>query len=293
VRLAHISDLHFSTSTFGLSQFFSKRWIGNLNLLLSRKKDYLTERLFSLPALFQELKVTHVVISGDLSTTSLEKEFTLASDFIHAIRAADIEVFAIPGNHDHYTKQASRKKLFYKFFEASYTPENQTAVFGFNLKDHRVTARQIDQKLWLVALDTALATPLVSSRGLFSEEMEANLEELLSQIPTDHRVLMLNHFPLFHHETPRKILLRADALRAQIQRFPQVKVYLHGHTHRHCIADLRASNHPLILDSGSTTHKEQGSWNLLDIDSTGCSIEVFTWKEDAWKGQHHSSLIKW
>lgn len=48
LRCAHLSDLHFSEPTWSPSQFFSKRWLGNLNLLLARKKVYTPDNLGSL-----------------------------------------------------------------------------------------------------------------------------------------------------------------------------------------------------------------------------------------------------
>jgi hypothetical protein len=54
-----------------------------------------------------------------------------------------------------------------------------------------------------------------------------------------------------------------------------VKLFLHGHSHRQCIADLRSSNLPIILDSGSTAQKHNGTWNLIDITPSGCDIEVY------------------
>jgi Predicted phosphohydrolases len=278
VKIAHISDLHFSCPTIGLSQFFSKRWIGNLNFFFSRKKMHLVERLSVLPHLFKEQGVTHVIISGDVSTTSQKREFREAASFAATLSAAGMEVFVVPGNHDHYTKAACKNKLFYDFFD----PTLGEAKSPFNLKTDRMAAKRLDKHTWLVALDTALATSLVSSRGLFSEEMEEKLETLLAEIPASDRVILLNHFPLFHHENPRKILVRAAALRNIIQRFPCIKLYLHGHTHRHCIANLQSSGYPVILDSGSTTHKNHGSWHTLTFDEKGCHIDVFQWKNGEW-----------
>jgi hypothetical protein len=87
--------------------------------------------------------------------------------------------------------------------------------------------------------------------------------------------MLINHFPIFSNESARKSLIRKEALKKLIERFPKIKLYLHGHTHRHCIADLRSSHLPIFLDSGSTAQKEGGTWNLIDITATGCNVEVF------------------
>jgi 3',5'-cyclic AMP phosphodiesterase CpdA len=294
LRIAHISDLHFAKATYNLSQFFSKRWIGNLNLLFSRKQDYLPERLASLPSLFQELKVDIVLVSGDLSTTSLSEEFGLARSFLKQIEEKNIPVIALPGNHDHYTKSAYKNRLFYQFFNSKFSPKNE-GVFAYNLKEHKVAAKPLPHNWWLVALDTALSTPIVSSRGLFSSELEENLKKVLSLIPSDQPILLVNHFPLFPHESPRKTLQRSNALQEVIKNFPNIKMYLHGHTHRHCLADLRANGFPIIMDCGSTTHREKGSWNLLTISPKECAVKVYNWNanenQQTWQSVRDASFL--
>jgi 3',5'-cyclic AMP phosphodiesterase CpdA len=269
-RFAHISDLHFSKLQWGPSQFFSKRWLGNLNVCLVRKTVHDPEGLTTLFPLFHERRVDAVLITGDLSSTSHPDEFALAKQFIEGLREEKFQVFTLPGNHDHYTKAAYRNKVFYDFFPSRYEEGAE-----FTLKDEGITTTYLGKHWWLCALDTALATSLISSQGFFSNELEAKLESTLKKIPTGDSVMLLNHFPFFSNESSRKALLRKEALRALLERFPQVKLFLHGHTHRHCIADLRASSLPIVLDSGSTSHKKGGSWNLIEISSQGCSVEAF------------------
>jgi 3',5'-cyclic AMP phosphodiesterase CpdA len=278
VRIAHLSDLHFSHATLSLTQFFSKRWIGNGNLIFSRKKAYDGALLSSLPELFQKLKIDTIVISGDLTTTSQKKEFAKAAAFIRKIEEKGIPVLVVPGNHDHYTRCAYKNKTFYEFFPASYSSKKE-GIFAFNLKDHGLAAKELAPGWWIIALDTALATSLISSRGLFSEQLENTLTQALSLIPKKDSVIILNHFPLFDNDGVRKELIRSASLRKLIQNSPQVKLYLNGHTHRHCIADLRPNHFPIVLDSGSTANRKTGSWNLIDVSNQGCSVEVFKFEE--------------
>lgn len=273
-RLAHISDLHFSKLTWNPSQFFSKRWLGNMNLAFARKHTFDPDGLTSLLPVFQERNIDAVLITGDLTSTSHEKEFALAQEFIETLRKEKLKVFTLPGNHDHYTRKAYKKKLFYQFFDASYTALTDP-VSSLNLKEDGLTAAYFGHNWWLIALDTALATSLLSSNGYFSAELEHKLEIALNDLPDDHSVILINHFPLFATESQRKSLLRREALKKLIERFPKIKLFLHGHTHRHCIADLRSSNLPIILDSGSTAQKNGATWNLIDITPQGCDIEVF------------------
>jgi 3',5'-cyclic AMP phosphodiesterase CpdA len=269
MKFAHFSDFHFAASSWSPLQFLSKRWLGNFNFLLSRRYLYDPHRLFSLPDFLEKEKVAQAVICGDLSTTGRKQEFSLAADLIKKIEAKGVQTTTIPGNHDHYTKKGYRKKWFYDYF-----PEDR-------LKTQTVTAKSLGNGWWIVALDTALATSWTSSRGFFSPETETSLIQTLSDIPKHDSAILINHFPFFQHDSPRKNLERGPALQHLLRQQPKVKLFLHGHTHRHCIADLRPDGLPIILDSGSAPHRQYGTWNLIDLTPQKCEVKVVVWK-DGW-----------
>lgn len=276
MRIAHLSDLHFSKITYSPSQFFSKRWLGNLNLTLSRQRTFKTDHLFDLISLFKEHLIDHLIITGDLTTTSLESEFEQAAEFIQAFQKEGVTTHILPGNHDHYTQNAYKKQLFYRYFPSE-------------LSHKKVAKTCLGAGWWLVSLDTALATSLFSSRGEFSVTIEQELETTLLSIPPNEKIILANHFPIFNNDRHRKVLVRAEALANQLKRFPQVLLYLHGHTHRHCIADLRPNQLPIILESGSPSYLKHSSCHVLDIQNKGLDIHVFQHQNEKWnlaKKQH-------
>jgi 3',5'-cyclic AMP phosphodiesterase CpdA len=277
MKIAHLSDLHFSKVSFTFHQLFSKRWLGNLNLIFSRKKAFDTERLFLLIDLFKQQKIEHVIITGDLSTTSLRSEFEQAKAFIKALEDAEIKTHVLPGNHDHYTKKAYREKLFYNYFPSP-------------LQEQGVCKTSLGPGWWLISLDTALATPLFSSRGHFTTALEKALTEALDSIPATDRILIANHFPLFENDGPRKVMMRAHALKTLMRKYPNIAFYLHGHTHRHSAADLRSNHLPIVLESGSPSLKERGTWHLLDIDSKEFQLKIFHYDDTQWSLSKHLSF---
>jgi 3',5'-cyclic AMP phosphodiesterase CpdA len=285
MKIAHISDLHFSKISFSPFQFFSKRWLGNLNLLFFRRHEHDLQRLLSLAALLEESGVSHVFITGDLTTTSSKKEFEKARAFLSVLKERGMQVFAIPGNHDHYTKKAYLERLFYNYFDSSFDKHT------FNLRDHGITAAPLKEGWWLVALDTAIATSLHLSIGHFSELQEKRLQETLHAIPKDQKIILINHFPFFQSDLPRKRLERGDALLRLLEKHPQVKLYLHGHTHRHSIADLRKNHLPLILDCGSTTEKIEGGWHLIDLQEKGFEIKRYKYGRNGWTIAKELTLV--
>lgn len=266
-RFAHISDLHFSHLSFNPLQIFSKRWVGNLNLFLNRKKKFDSAQPYALIPLFQTLKLDAILITGDLTTTAHPKEFAKAKNYVEALRSAGLEALLIPGNHDHYTKRAYKRLDFYQVF-------NDCALCA-DLKEQKLAKQNLSNSWSLIALDCSCATSLFSSHGVFSEEIEQRLETLCSTLASTEKVILINHFPFFEVEKG-KSLQRSEQLLALIQRYPQIKLYLHGHTHRHIIADLRNSALPIVLDSGCTAYKSGATWNLIDITEQGCDITAYT-----------------
>lgn len=269
-RIAHISDLHFSKISFGLSQLFSKRCIGNLNLIFHRARVYKNDTPFTLVDAFKQQAVTHVLISGDVSTTSSKEEFQIAKQLVQAFQKEHISVLIIPGNHDTYTKHSYKKQLFYQYFEDTFD-----LSLGFSLKKHKVSGLALGEHWWIVRIDSTYPSAFYHSTGLYTEMHDKNLRLLLESIPKEDSIIVMNHFPLFHHEHPRRIMYGAELLRTTLSLYPNIKFYLHGHTHRQCIADLRGNHLPIIIDSGSASHIKRGSWSRLEIYRSSCSIDMF------------------
>lgn len=271
MRIAQISDFHFTHLTWNPFRLFSKRLLGNLNWLFLRRKSFFENQLAPLPALLDELGVDLVLLGGDFSTTALPEEFEKAKRFISKIKQP---WFATAGNHDHYTFRSYRKKHFYRYF-TNQRKEITHPVEFFKLKEHGVEAHILKEHWWLVALDTAIATHPYSSEGLFSEKMEAYLEEVLKLIPSTDSIVLLNHYPFFQNDVKRHNLIRGEALEALLKRQPRIRLYLHGHTHRHTVADLQVSHLPIVLDSGSCAQGRKGAWNLIDINEQGCTVTTY------------------
>lgn len=270
MRIAHLSDLHFASWDWNISQLFSKRWLGNLNFLFGRRNDFDHKRLQTLPLLLKSLNVSAVIITGDLSTTSAPAEFLAAKKLTLQMESQGIEVLCIPGNHDHYTQEAYRDRHFYDHFSTCWD-------IG-NLKEDGVSAKQLCPGWWIVGLDTALATSWFHSTGYFNPRTEKALEDLLQNLPAEDQILLINHFPFFQHESPRKQLVRGLELQKLIEKYPQIKMYCHGHTHRKCLAPLQSSGLPLVLDPGSTPHRKNGGWYLIDLKENSPTVQYYQWK---------------
>ena len=273
MRIAQIADFHFTQLSWNPFRLFSKRVLGNINWICARKNHFFEEQLEPLPGLFEELGVDLVLLGGDFSTTALQTEFEKAARFVEQIKQPWI---AIPGNHDHYTRRSYRDKRFYQRF-TNKRGEISHPVEFFTLKDHAIEAHKIMEGWWLIALDTALATNPYSSEGLFSQKIESYLEEAIQLIPSECSILLFNHYPFFQNDVKRHNLIRGEQLQKLLEKNPRIRLYLHGHTHQHIVADLQVSNLPLILDSGSCAQGRKGAWNLIDLQPDGCQVSTYRW----------------
>lgn len=272
LKIAHLSDLHFSSVTYNPSQFFSKRWIGNLNLIFSRRRGHSESQVEAIIDLLIQEKVAIVFITGDVSTTSRSTEFEKAAQFINKLSENGIKTIVLPGNHDHYTRSSYRKKLFYKHL----TNKDFPYLFkeeAISLKDQKIEAVHIDENWVAIALDVIVPTSLVMSTGLFPEELEQRLISALEKIPKGKRVMILSHFPFFCNETLRKRLIRRKALKAQMEKY-DVSIFMHGHTHNQTIANLYPEL-PLILDAGSCSYVKRGTFHIMDLGKDSVDVSVF------------------
>lgn len=271
-KLLHISDLHFSKVTCNPLQIFSKRWIGNLNLFLFRKKAFHFDLIDIFLEKIDEIKPEIILISGDFTTTSLNDEYKIAQKFILKLKERGIKVFGIPGNHDTYTKNAFKKKVFYQYFRGLLPIKGE---FDFDLENHQVAAFRLEENIYLVLVDASCYTSYFQSNGVFSFEIEQHLQALLESIPENAKIWITCHYPFFEHENPKRTLIGAKQLKKIIDRFSQIEIFFHGHTHRQAIADLRGNDLPLISDSGSLTLKHRSTFNLLTYDEKYIEIARF------------------
>lgn len=268
LRIAHLSDPHFSCVTYNLSQFLSKRWIGNFNLFFSRKHAYQTDHLWHIPELLKSLNVEQVFITGDFSSTSQDEEFSEGLKFLQDFHKQSLPTFVLPGNHDCYIKTIEKQRRFYSFFSSQ------------ALREKRVELFSLEKGWWYIGLDCAVATPPFCSYGVFLEKTEAYLREALIKIPSTDRVIIGNHFPLYATGRPLHDLKRAKELQSLLKEFRQVKLYLHGHDHDLYIIDRQNEGLPLVLNCGSCAHKPDGTLYLIELFEQECLVQRLLFRKD-------------
>ena len=277
IRLAHISDLHFSIIKLGFKDLFSKRFIGILNLLINRKKNYSQKPLYSLHSLFETMDIDHVLISGDLTSTSLNEEFIEAKNFVQKLNSYLI----IPGNHDKYTKKSHKTNRFYNYFKTD------DSLFSKNLKKDGIEIKELKDNWYYIGLDSCIATSYLSSSGYFSKKLEKDLLEVLETMK-DKKIIIANHFPLISNNSKRKTLHRKEALIELIKKHPNVKLYLYGHTHNFSIK--KEKDMPYMICPGCACDINFGSFNILEIENDILDITTYKWLNQTWNINNKTTL---
>lgn len=272
LKIAHISDPHFGQITLSLSQFFSKRWIGNFNQIFNRQKNFDTKRLCELPSLLEKEKIEAVLHTGDFTTTALDEEFDEAFFFAKSFHC---QTHSIPGNHDAYTKKVAKDRTFYNYFKDN------------DLRNERVSLKQLNEKWWTLLLDCAVASPPFTSYGVFFPEMKEKIEKALASLSKDAYVIVCNHFPLFSHGRPLHDLKRSTLLQDILKQYPQVKLYLHGHDHKSYI-EVKTFN-PLVFNAGSVSRKNVGGFNIYELDQNGFIYHRYKY-DKSWECQKKTSF---
>lgn len=206
--------------------------------------------------------------------------------FVQLLEKEGFTVFTVPGNHDHYTKSSYRKKTFYRFF-----PRRFDKHCPFDLQKDQITYTQIAPKLWLVAIDTALATSWISSQGFFTKEIQDKLTQALQSIPKHDTIVLMNHFPLFENEKAKKQMMRSSFFQQLLKQHPNIKLYLNGHSHRQVVADLRGSDLPIISDCGSTPHVKNGACHLFDFEDNALKLSVYQFDGEWKEAKTHSFIL--
>jgi 3',5'-cyclic AMP phosphodiesterase CpdA len=222
-RFVHIADLHFWEVVLNPLRLMNKRLLGSANVLLRRRHEYLTARAEEYAGYVASLGAPAVVLTGDFTSTSTEREFEAGAAFADGLAQRGLRVIAMPGNHDVYTYGVVRKKRFEAFFGA-YMPEE-----GYPA---RMT---LSGGTPLVAVPTVVPN-LISSRGRITPEEADATRALLAACP-EGPIVVAGHYPVLHstyayRTTASRQLRNAESLRAVLADSGKEILYIAGHVHR-------------------------------------------------------------
>ncbi len=265
-RIAHISDLHLPLSgPVPMGKLLGKRVLGYANLRLFRR----SHRLEHLESLLRGLKAEEpdlVVITGDLSSLSLESEFARLDRIFTAAGLRPESTLVLPGNHDRYTPGADRSGAFERGMRR-WLPE------GFRREGGYPIVRRVGP-VAVVGLDTAVWRGAYRAAGRIERAQLDRLAGRLQRIPADGPLVIAMHHPPYRLRGPllqhhRVGLVGHEGLFETLAGRPAV--VLHGHLHR--LGRRRIGNADVIgvssasIDTGDPA--TQLAFHLYRFDATG------------------------
>lgn len=268
MRIVHISDLHFWHVTLNPLRLMGKRLLGMSNLVLNRARKYRMERMPDLCERVKELNPDHILITGDLTTTSLEEEFTAAYRGLLPLNGRQWSMTVIPGNHDRYTRRAARLRLFEKHFG------------GFAPSIEYPWLRHLGEGTAILGLDTSRPA-MVSARGKIAPtQLDAARRLLEGSRSGITRLVVACHYPVALPEGVREDrshdLQGKEHLRAFLSQLGP-HLYCHGHIHAGWTFIPAALPQSLCLNPGAALRRRKRPCVqalLLEILLEGKGVEV-------------------
>ncbi len=245
MRFVHISDPHLlSLSGARLADYASKRWIGRMNLLVSRGRHHRPEVFDALVDDINREAVDHVVVTGDVTNIALPCEFEFARGRFDRLAGGPPGVTVVPGNHDAYVQQGA--ELFSHHFEPYHLPDADW-LWPDGAPDslgERSGARwpvvRVRGDLAIIGLSTSLQTPWFTAYGVLGDVQLERLRAALgdSRLAGKFRVIAIHHPPAGPPSSSRIRGLRDRARLAEILAESGAELVLHGHEHRDLVAEL-------------------------------------------------------
>ena len=260
--IIHISDLHFHIYPQNILEYKAKRILGMGNLLFRRARQYPLQRAKQLVEKIHQMKWDHLVISGDLTQLSLEREFSLARESLEPLLKYPERVTIIPGNHDRYIKESGAKDYYKQYFGE---------FFG----DEEIHVRKLNSDWVIVGWDSAHPNDWLTASGTVRRSTIQATENLLSSFSENTRFIIVNHYPLTFPEDWKvdhfHELYNLVPVRKWILRQPNIRLYLHGHIHSNWQHRLSRDSSPelLLLNSASSTSRlhpgQKSSFHKIEL----------------------------
>jgi 3',5'-cyclic AMP phosphodiesterase CpdA len=278
-RLAHVTDPHFRAFQGARpGQFFGKRALGLLNLVVNRRRKHKMELLAQLADDLRARAADHLALTGDLGNVALESEWKRARAWLDRLGARAADVTVIPGNHDTYVSDVVQAGTFERIFDSFQTAELRPGP-------ERYPFARLRDGVALVAVNTCVPT---GDFGAWGEIGAAQLQRLAALLAAPElrgrtRVLLLHHPPVLHRP-PENRNLRDRAAFAQVLARVGAELVIHGHDHRDERATLAGPGGAGIpvVGAGSASYggrvNRRSRYNVYELD--GGRITAVTYAHD-------------
>ncbi|NKI34072.1 metallophosphoesterase [Wenzhouxiangella sp. XN79A] len=260
MRLAHLTDPHLTP----LPDRWpggrpSKRWLSWLSWQRRRRHLHRREQLEALVDAVRAAGPDAWAVTGDLCQTGTPDEIDEATAWLQRL-APDERVLATPGNHDVFGP-GSRQRIDAQWAAWLHRPEDRVAVRRFG-------------PVHLIAVDSAVVTPVGSARGEVGAAGRARLAAALREARGRFRVVLIHHPPV-PGLCKRRKALADDAAVASLLHDEGAGLVLHGHLHHDHRYDLpTADGATLPVFCTPSASAPDAAARLFDIEPADGTFRV-------------------
>ncbi|MGK5093349.1 metallophosphoesterase [Deltaproteobacteria bacterium TL4] len=271
--IVHISDLHFNSYPKTWKEWSSKRALGAFGLFVRRAREYPIQRAQCLVRTLQERPWDHLVITGDLTSLGLEREFALARETLAPLLTNPEKVTIIPGNHDRYVQEACNPDLFQQYFGLFFDPS------GFQ-------GKRLNENWHLIGWDSTHPNDWLTAAGTVKRTTLLQTEKYIQRHSPESRFIIANHYPVWfpeHHKIHRRHELHnLFQVQQWLMKQSQIHLYLHGHVHRNWNRCIQGSNQSLfVVNSASSTstclRNQVSTFHQIKLQKKHLSIEPLSY----------------
>jgi len=262
MRLAHLTDPHLTPLPTGWPGGWpSKRWLSWLSWQRRRRHLHRRERLDALVETVRHQNPDAWAVTGDLCQTGTADEIDVATAWLQPLAAAE-RIIVTPGNHDVFGP-GSRARIDADWAKWLHAPEDRVAVRRFG-------------PATLIAVDSAIVTPVASARGELGPTGRARLARALYDACGTFRVVLIHHPPV-PGLCKRRKALADDAAVADLLRREGAGLVLHGHLHhdhRHDLDGPDGAALPVFCTPSASA--PDAAARLFDIEPADGGFQVRT-----------------
>lgn len=230
MKIIHFSDPHAGGAAEDWMAYFDKRWVGVFNYRFRRRFRHDLKLLEKAVGYILCEKPDVAVCTGDLTSTGQAGEFKRTLDILEPLRASNIPVIYLPGNHDCYVK---RPKCVNAMKDAVRMLNGDD--YAFDKLPKVRTVGGID----FLMLNTSRPSNLLCSWGFVSKEDDSWIADVCSAEKKRPRVLV-THYPMFEDHPILRMRHRLFGQRniLELMKNKTLDLSLCGHVHKpYCRVD--------------------------------------------------------
>jgi 3',5'-cyclic AMP phosphodiesterase CpdA len=222
MRLALIGDIHHYRLDVHWRKLVGKRFLGQSNLWLNRRHRFNHGVLSPLIDRVEAIKPDHVLLTGDVTTTSLDDEFHDVAAFLKPL-SDKFPTLLVPGNHDRYTFSSNRNRRIERLLEHLLPPRFPHFA-------------NVGGRWHVLALDGARPRVFMA-RGELGRNQIAAARQQIGALREEDGLIVMCHYPIGSPPDALPLtydhrLADARPLAKLLQSCAARVVYVHGHIHR-------------------------------------------------------------